>query len=223
MLCHHIISLATFSQWLPDLPCLKRWLKNHQYQSHDIVNEMVTLMGNTLLCKLLADTCEASWFSIIANETRDISNHEQLAITIQWVDNMLEIQEDFIGMVHVPSTTSATLTAAIKDALVHCILPLSSCQGQVYDGASNMMGHLRGVATVTETEHPSDIRVHCFAHCLNLCSQDAARKCQLIKNALDIAMEPSKLILYSPKCSLVFQQCKLSPEGTGLRPLCPTR
>jgi len=38
-------------------------------------------------------------------------------------------------------------------------------------------------------------------------------------------MELSQLIRYSPKRSLVFQQCKeeLSPEGTGLRPLCPTR
>ena len=35
----------------------------------------------------------------------------------------------------------------------------------------------------------------------------------------------SKLILYSPKLTLVFQQCKqeMSIEGSGLRPLCPTR
>ena len=38
-------------------------------------------------------------------------------------------------------------------------------------------------------------------------------------------MELSKLILYSPKRTGVFQSCKheVSPEGTGLRPLCPTR
>ena len=128
-------------------------------------------------------------------------------------------------MIHVPSTTSATLTASIKDILIRCILPLSNCRGQAYDGASNMMGHLRGVATQLECEEPSALRVHCFAHCLNLCLQDVAKKCQPIRNALDNVMELSQLIRYSPKRSLVFKQCKeeLSPEGTGLRPLCLTR
>ena len=73
--------------------------------------------------------------------------------------------------------------------------------------------------------HQPSIKVHCFAHCLNLCLQDAARKCQPVRNALDVTMELSKLILYSPNRPLVFQSCKqtVSPEGTGLRPLCPTR
>ena len=84
------------------------------------------------------------------------------------------------------------------------------------------MGHLRGVVTQLEREEPSALRVHCFAHCLNLCPQNVAQKCQPIRNALDSVMELSQLIRYSPKRSLVFQQCEeeLSPEGTGLQPLC---
>ena len=87
------------------------------------------------------------------------------------------------------------------------------------------MGHLRGVATQLQNEQPSTIRVHCFAHSLHLCLQDVAKKCQPIRNALDNVMALSQFIRYSPKRSLVFQHCKdeLSPEGTGLRPLCPTR
>ena len=186
---------------------------------------MITLMGNTLLRNLLIRVREACWYLIIADETRDISNKEQLTVTIRWVSDTYEVQEDLIGMIHVPSTTASTLTATIKDVLIRCILPLSNCRGQAYDGAANMMGHLRGVATVIENEHPSAIKVHCFAHCLNLCLQDAAKKCQPVRNALDVTMELSKLILYSPKRTLIFQSCKqaLSPEGTGLRPLCPTR
>ena len=125
---------------------------------------------------------------------------------------------------YIPSTSS-TLAATIEDILVRCILPLSKCQGQAYDGASKMMGHLRGVATQLENEEPAALRVHCLAHCLNLCLQDAAKKCKPIRDALDLVMELSKLIRYSPKRTHIFQQCKqeLSPEGTGLRPLCPTR
>ena len=109
--------------------------------------------------------------------------------------------------------------------LTCCILPLSNCWGQPYDGAANMMGHLRDVATRIQEEQPSAIKVHCLAQCLNLGLQSVSRKCQPIRKALDVTMELTKLILYSPKFPQIFQQCKqeLSPEGTGLRPLCPTR
>ena len=68
---------------------------------------------------------------------------------IWWVDADYVIYENFIGMVHVPDTT-ATLTAIIKDVLIRCRLPLDNCKGQVYDGASNMIGHLTGVARQIE-------------------------------------------------------------------------
>ena len=145
-------------------------------------------------------------------------------MAICWVGYTYDVHENFLRLVHVPSTTSVTLTAAIKDVLIRCILPLSYCRGQSYDGATNMMGHLRGVARRIEGQ-PSAIKVHCLAHCLNLCLQSVSRKCQPIQNALDVTIELSKLILYSPKRTQIFQQFKqeVSPEGTGLHPLCPTR
>ena len=97
-----------------DCPGLKRWLDKHQYLSHAIENEMIIPMGNTLLRTLLVDIQEASWFSILADETRDISNEERLVIIIRWVNKVIKVQEDLIGMIHVPSTTSATPTASIK-------------------------------------------------------------------------------------------------------------
>ena len=48
-----------------DVPGLKKWLEKHQYMSHQIVNEMITLMGNTVLRKLLSKIREVCWFTII--------------------------------------------------------------------------------------------------------------------------------------------------------------
>ena len=79
-------------------------------------------MGNTVVRKLLSNIREACWFTIIADETRDISNHEQLAIAIRWVGSTYDIHEE---LVHVPSTTSATLTVSIK-ANTQCLLELGS-------------------------------------------------------------------------------------------------
>lgn len=182
-------------------------------------------MGNELLRQILVKICAATWFAVLADETADITNNEQLSISIRWVNESYDVYEDFIGLVHVPRITSDVITAAIKDVLIRCSLPLSQCREQCYDGASNMMGRLRGVATHIQTEQKAAISIHCLAHCLNLCLQDAAKNSQPIRNALDVTLELAKLIKGSPKRTVIFNQCKedLSVSGTGLKPLCPTR
>ena len=62
-----------------------------------------------------------------------------------------------------------------------------------------MMGHLRGVATQLRKEEPTAIHVHCLAHCLNLCLQDAAKINKNVRDCLSLVMERSQLIRYSPK------------------------
>ena len=37
-----------------DDPSLKRWLQQQQYMSHDVGNEIITLLGNALLQELLS-------------------------------------------------------------------------------------------------------------------------------------------------------------------------
>ena len=102
---------------------------------------------------------------------------------------------------------------------------LVNVKGQAYDGASNMSGHLRGVTACLKTDQPSALYVHCLAHSLNLCLQDAARNCIDIRDALDLVRELVKLINFSPKRSALFERLKeqLSPQTHDLRPLCSTR
>lgn len=85
---------------LLDCPELNTWLKNQQYMSPEIVNELIGLMGNSVLRKLLRSVV---WFAILADETADFANNEQLSISIRWVDRSYNIHEDFIGVVHVHS------------------------------------------------------------------------------------------------------------------------
>ena len=40
----------------------------------------------------------ATFFTIMADETADISNNEQLVVCIRWVDENFVVHEDFIGM-----------------------------------------------------------------------------------------------------------------------------
>ena len=85
------------------------------------------------------------------------------------------------------------------DCLLRCCPPLSQCRGQAYNEASNMSGHLHGVAAQIQENVPSALYVHCLAHCTNLCLQTVGRQCVPIRDALDLVMGVGDLIRYSPK------------------------
>ena len=207
---------------------VKSWIHENRFTCHQSVSELITLAGHSVLRKLLfkmKDCVGPAWFSIIADEATDVASHEQMSIVIRWVSDTYDIHEDPIGLFKVPNTTAETLFTIIKDVLIRCNLPLSLCRGQAYDGAANMQGKRKGVATRIRNEQPAAVPVHCFAHCLNLCLQDASRKLVYLRDALDTVREISNLIRYSPKrLDLFSTKLQCSEEGgVSLKPLCPTR
>ena len=90
---------------------------------------------------------------------------------------------------------------------------------------ANVSGHLTGLAAQIQKDVPSALFVHCFAHCMNRCLQAVGRAFVPVRNALDLVMELSQLITYSPKHSTLFAnlQQQLCPDATSLKPLCPMR
>ena len=208
-----------------DICGLQPWLKDGRYLSHDIINELIEMMAHQFLRNILTDVKSAKWFALIADETRDISGLEQFPVSLRWVDKCCSIFEDVIGMVQVDQTDAATLASTLKDVLIRCSLQLSNCRGQTYDGASNMSGHLSGVANHLKSEEPRAHYIHCVAHCLNLCLQDCAHCCPCIRDALALASEMARLIRASPKRLSQFRHLteQLNPGSPGLKPLCPTR
>ena len=137
------------------------------------------------------------------------------------------MHKDSVALLRVTDTKAETIFHAIKDLLIRCDLPLSMCCGQAYDGASNMQGRRKGVATRFKQENPAAIALHCCAHSLNLCLQDAAKNLNCIRDALETVKEISTLIRYSPKQLHLFMTKLNSPESDSgavtLKPLCATR
>ena len=198
------------------------WLKSGKYLSHDIINELVEIMALNLLRNLLTEIRQSQWFALISDETRDQSGLEQLCISIRWVDQSYTVSEDIIGMMEMQQTDALTISNALKDVLLRCSLPL---RGQAYDGASNMAGHLNGVAVRLQREEPRAHYVHCLAHSLNLCLQECSCKCSAVRDALGVTQELYNLIRASPKRLGLFNRIKneIAPSSPGLKPLCPTR
>ena len=86
-------------------------------------------MGNSVLRKILDYIRPSLWFSILADEATDISHHEQMSLSIRWVDDNFGIHEDVLGLFQLPDTKAATIFSCIKDILIRCMLPLSQCHG----------------------------------------------------------------------------------------------
>ena len=101
------------------------------------------MMACQLLCGILNQIKNATWFALIAIETRDISGLKQFTISLHWVDRCYAIYEDVTGLVQVDQTDAVTLASTLKDVLIHSGLQLSNCRGQTCDGASNMSGHMK--------------------------------------------------------------------------------
>ena len=111
---------------------------------------------------ITANIQKVKFFTILADKSMDAGNKEQLNIVFLWVDEMLLVHEDFVGL------------HEIDDASV---------------------------------------------------AGDTIEKCTVLKKALDITYEMTKLIKYSPKRDAMFNKLKdeLQPECPGIRVLCPTR
>ena len=77
-------------------------------------------------------------FSILLDESRDVSMKEQMAVALRYVDRKGNIVERFGGIKHVSSTSALSLKKAVDDLFSTHGLSISMLSGQGYDGASNM-------------------------------------------------------------------------------------
>ena len=210
---------------------MKEWIIKREYISPSIVNEIIVLMGQVVLRDILEEIRGATWFSLIVDEATDVAHNEQLSLSIRWVDHHYTIHEDTLGLVQLENTKANTLYSVIKDILIRCSLPIAQCRGQAFDGASNMSGIRNGVQALVKQVASQALYVHCLAHSLNLCIQEVSKKCDLVRNVMELIYELVQLIKFSPKRQAIFDHLRkdvaLQTGGEvlapSLRTLCPTR
>ena len=159
--------------------------------SPEIVNECIFLMRNCVVRRISKVIDDANFFAILVDETRDV----QIKRYIRWVDDQLDIHEDFfIGLVHIEQTDAKSSYLATKYVIIRFSRPLSHCRVQ----------GLRGLMKRVEADEASAIPVHGFARCLNAFAI-STRQCSITRDSLAVVQHDiCKLISYSPNHALVF-------------------
>ena len=111
----------------------------------------------------------------------------------------MQSQEEFIGLYKIDDISVNTIVTIIKDVLVRMNLVLSRCRSQCYEGVSTMAGTRNRVATQLRDEKNRVVFLHCYGHALNLAVGDSVKNYKLLRDALEIIFEVSKLVKFSPK------------------------
>jgi len=133
-----------------------------------------------------------------------------------------------LGFYETASTTGNDLHMLLKKIFEDLGLDAESfLMSQSYDGASNMSGCFKGLATLVQNEIPRAFYIHCYAHKLNLCLQDACSSIKEVRNCIGTAMSLFSFFGASAKRSACFkniQQWENNSEiATSLKRLCETR
>ncbi|XP_024039563.1 zinc finger MYM-type protein 1 [Citrus clementina] len=115
---------------------------NLQMTSNEIKKEIVSCVAietTNIIINEMGDVL----FSLLINESHDISVKEQMVVVLRYVDKNGYVVERFIGIEHITSTTSISLKEALDRLFSKHGLSMSRLRGQGYDGASNMQAKRR--------------------------------------------------------------------------------
>jgi len=103
------------------------------YLSWRVQNHIIPLMGDAIQKQIVSDISQCKYFSILADETTDANQTEQLSLSVRFFkDN--KVHAEFLCFVPVSSTTGKDLASTILTQLSQLGLNLEHMSNQGYVG-----------------------------------------------------------------------------------------
>jgi len=123
--------------------------------SKTVQNEIIDSMGEVVRNNIISEVKRSQFFSILCDETTDVSTKEQMSLCIRYVDlQNMTLKEDFVGFVELNGTTGLEIKQTIVKELNKLGLSLQNLRGQGFDVGSNMSGKYIGVQALLLQEQP---------------------------------------------------------------------
>ena len=214
---------------------------NALYTSKQVQNAILLDMASMTKGDIAQRVCRSEIWSLLADETTDCSNREQMALVVRYVDELqgqLVVREDPVGLVDVFATLrqavggaelrasgvnlAQVITAALADMKLDCATMVAQC----YDGAACMASQRVGVAAQIREKSPLAHYFHCAVHALNLATSQL-NQVDVIRNALGTLETVVAFLTDGAKRGELLRtvQCEKPGEGEQrkLVKLCQTR
>lgn len=103
----------------------QEWAYHTTYQSPPIINEHIEIITMSVIRSVLKPINTAQYYAILADETCDCSNREQLVICLRWVSENYDVFENPVGLYEPPNTMAATLKSTILDSIIRVGLSIN--------------------------------------------------------------------------------------------------
>ena len=174
-------------------PSLKHWLESKDmkqfqttYMSGKSENEFIQL-ADAVREDIVQEVSTAGMFGVMADTTPDVSNKDQLAVAVRYLDTNDQPVERLIQVKEVTDKTGEGMANEILSLLANCKIDNSMLCFQTYDSASDMSGIYNGAQKkLSEKVEREIIYVPCIAHGANLVSEHSSNSSPLIKSMYEV-------------------------------------
>ena len=193
-----------------DLPWLQSKLQTQlqlhtQWTSLTIQNELLAIVSDLV----------RGYFGIIMDETSDISRTEEVSSCLRYVISG-ETKENSVGFFATASTEREVLYELAKTAINNLDSRLENITAECFDGAANMSGIRKSLATRMKECSSLGIYVHCYGYLLNLALQDTMTEIETLRNALGTIQSLYNFLHTSTKRHALFKDIEVHEEEVAL-------
>ena len=148
---------------------------NATYLSKISIAEFIECISYYIEERVLSSLKASPFYSIMADESTDVSSKEELSIFGRWIDNGKAV-EHFLGIVRAKEVNAEALAKYLLDFLQERNIPTEILRGLGFDGASTMSGVTSGLQVRMRAHAPAALYVHCNCHRLQLAAVAAANE-----------------------------------------------
>ena len=142
------------------------------------MQEIVLAIGEAVLEPIKEEIQSSPVFSLLINETTDVSIIKQMLIYGRYISNG-ETKARFLGIVELSDGRAVTITDALLQFCGKMDFEILFALGS--DGASVMLGYQGGVSRLMKERVPYLIANHCVAHRLALACGQAVDEITYLK------------------------------------------
>eukprot|EP00731_Ephydatia_muelleri_P030129 Em0021g652a len=155
--------------------------RNATYTSKRIVAELLQCLSSVIESEKLDNLKCSPFFSLMTDESTDISVLKQLVIVAKYILPSGKIETSFLHIGDIADGTAETIEGAIVAFMETNGLDINKLRSFGSDGCAVMVGRVSGVASRLKVRQPRLVSVHCINHRLALAAAHAADNIPYLK------------------------------------------